>query len=101
MTLAAGTAGNSLIRQVQKALGEKSPAAQLAALLYGNGLDGLETLPPARLADYARTVLEFIAEKPPRAHKLRVRSTPARDGASEGCVVEILNDDMPFLVDSV
>ena len=100
MTLAVGTTGD-LIRQVQKALGEKSQAAQLAPLLYGNGLDGLDTAAPAWLADNVRAVLAFIAEKPKQNHKLRIRSTPASDGVAEGTVVEILNDDMPFLVDSV
>ncbi len=100
MTLAAATTGKGLIDQVQKALGERSPAAQLVPLLYGNGLDGLD-LPPARLAEDALAVLEFIAEKPQKAHKLRVRSVQGPDGSAEGSVVEILNDDMPFLVDSV
>ncbi len=100
MTLAAGTADSSLIRQVQKALGERSPAAQLVPLLYGS-LDGLAAAPPAQLAEKTRAVLDFIAEKPAGKHKLRVRSTQAPDGAGEGSVIEILNDDMPFLVDSV
>ncbi len=65
MTLAAGTAGNGLIRQVQKALGEKSQAAQFAPLLYGhNGFDGHDAPAPAWLAGNARTAFEFIAEKP-------------------------------------
>ena len=100
MTLAAGMTGKGLIEQAQKALGERSPAAQLVPLLCGNGFDGLD-LPPARLAEDALAVLEFIAEKPEKTHKLRVRSVQGPDGSAEGSVVEILNDDMPFLVDSV
>ena len=100
MTLAAGTTGKGLIEQVQKALGERSPAAQLVPLLYGNGFDGFD-LPPARLAEDALAVLAFIAEKPEKTHKLRVRGVQGPDGSAEGSVVEILNDDMPFLVDSV
>ena len=102
MTLAAGTTTNGLIRQVQKALGEKSQAAQFAPLLYDhNGLDGHDAPAPAWLAGNARAAFAFIAEKPRKKHKLRIRSAAAADGSPESTVVEILNDDMPFLVDSV
>ena len=98
----AGTANDSLVRQVQKALGEKSQAARFAPLLYGhNGFDGADAPPPAWLAGNARAALEFIAEKPKKKHKLRVRPVAAADGSAQSTVVEILNDDMPFLVDSV
>jgi hypothetical protein len=63
MTLAAGRAGNGLIRQVQKTLGERSQAAQFAALLYGaNGLGGDDVPTTAWLAGNVRSALEFIAE---------------------------------------
>jgi glutamate dehydrogenase len=102
MTLAAGAKDSDLIRRVQKALGERSQAAQLAPLLYGrNGLDGPHAPGPAWLTGHARAALEFIAEKPRKKHKLRVRSAVAPEGSAECTVVEILNDDMPFLVDSV
>ncbi len=47
--------------------------------------------------------MAFIADKPKGRHKIRVRRTPAsrKGGPPDGSVVEILNDDMPFLVDSV
>ena len=46
---------------------------------------------------------EFIADKPKGAHKIRIRqATLGRRGAAKAAtVVEILNDDMPFLVDSI
>jgi glutamate dehydrogenase len=101
MTLAERTRDDSLIRKVQKQLGETSPAAQLVQMLWGEGPEGPDAPPPARLADHARAVLDFIAEKPVRTHKLRVRVMQEPDGPAEGSVLEILNDDMPFLVDSV
>jgi glutamate dehydrogenase len=100
MTLAADS-NERLVRQVQRTLGERSQAGRLARLLYESGLGGLDDAAPAWLADNARAALAFIADKPARGHKLRIRSAPAADGASEGTVIEILNDDMPFLVDSV
>jgi glutamate dehydrogenase len=47
--------------------------------------------------------LEFIASKPKNAHKIRSRpATLGQRGATKAAtVIEILNDDMPFLVDSV
>jgi glutamate dehydrogenase len=101
MILAERTRDDSLIRKVQVELGEASPAAQLLPLLWGEGPEGPDAPPPARLADHARAVLDFIAEKPARAHKLRVRRSEEPDGPAQGSVLEILNDDMPFLVDSV
>ncbi|MBX9588246.1 MAG: NAD-glutamate dehydrogenase [Hyphomonadaceae bacterium] len=102
MTLTAETTHNSSIRQVQMALGEKSQAAQFVPLLYGrNGFDGPGGFATAWLADNARAAFEFIVEKPRDQHKLRVRSVPAAGATAESTVVEILNDDMPFLVDSV
>ncbi len=101
MTLAAGRVEDGLIRQVQKALGERSLAAQLAEALYAhNGLEGMPAT-PAWLASQARSALEFISEKPRKKHKLRIRPLEGEPGRPEGTAVEILNDDMPFLVDSI
>ncbi len=100
----AETDGDGLIRQVQQILGPTTAAAQFAALLYGrNGSHELEGLAPARLARDAREAVEFIAEKPKDRHKVgfrRMAASPA-DGLPATTVLEVLNDDMPFLVDSV
>jgi glutamate dehydrogenase len=101
MTVAAGRAGSGLIRQVQKTLGERSQAAQFADLLYGhNGFDAGDAPPAAWLAGNVRQILDFIAVKPVRKHKIQVRPSP-EGGAGSGVVIDILNDDMPFLVDSI
>ena len=104
MALEADRGADGLIRQVQKVLGKASQAAAFASLLYGRkGLDGLEQLPPDWLADNAREALAFIATKPKGRHKVRVRRMAAggNGGLPEGALIEIVNDDMPFLVDSV
>ena len=103
MTLAAGTTSNGLIRQVQKALGEKSQAAQFAPLLYGhNGLRRHRTRPPRPGSPAMRAP---HSSSSPRSRGRSTSCASARCGAAEGSpestVVEILNDDMPFLVDSV
>jgi glutamate dehydrogenase len=103
MSLDAETKVNGRVRDVQKILGKGSQAASLAALLYGhNGGDALERLTPQWLADNAREALQFIAKKPIGRHKIGVRHIAAQSGgATAMTLLEILNDDMPFLVDSV
>jgi glutamate dehydrogenase len=104
MALEAERGADALIRQVQKVLGKASQAAAFASLLYGRkGLDGLEQLPPDRVADTVREAMAFIAAKPKGRHKVRVRrlAAGANGGLADGALIEIVNDDMPFLVDSV
>jgi glutamate dehydrogenase len=102
MALRAQAAENGIIRQVTRALGKGSPAAALAELLYGRKLhDDLAAASADWLAGNVREALDFIAEKPKGRHKIRLRRVPAGRGSDEGSVIEILNNDMPFLVDSV
>ena len=105
MALDVETAPGGLIRKVQKALGKESQAAVLAPLLYArDGLTGSSAAAPTGSPATPRAAFEFIAEKPKRRHKIRRpphgRKRQAR-ALAESSVVEILNDDMPFLVDSV
>ena len=104
MALETARGTDGLIRQVQKALGKGSQAATFASLLYGRkGLDGLEHLPADWLAGVAREALGFLAAKPRGRHKIRFRrmAGSANGGLPDGSLIEIINDDMPFLVDSV
>jgi len=104
MALEADAAAGGLIRRVEKALGRGSPAAPLVALLYAHdGLALLEGVPAEWLAGNAREAMAFIADKPKARAKLGVRrlAPSGKGGPPHGSVVEILNDDMPFLVDSV
>ncbi|HXE86148.1 MAG TPA: NAD-glutamate dehydrogenase, partial [Hyphomicrobiaceae bacterium] len=102
MTLAASGEAGAAIRDALKALRKTPAAAQLAALLYGDSLpDGLGAVSPMWLAGNAEAAFAFVSEKPRAGHKVRVRGEPASAGRTGASVVEILNDDMPFLVDSV
>ena len=80
-----------------KLLGPDPLAAAFVPLLLGhNGGDGLE---PPRLAELARQALNFIASKPKAEPKVRLRSSSPGDANGAISVLEISNDDMPFLVD--
>ena len=85
MTLAAGTTTNGLIRQVQKALGEKSQVAQFAPLLYGhNGLDGARRSSPGWLAGNARDGIRVHRrEAEEEAQAALSGAEPAADGTPE------------------
>ncbi len=102
MTVAARPEAGQAIRDALEALRTSPATAQFAALLYGDSIpDGLGAVSPTWLAGNAVAAFAFIGEKPYAGHKVRVRSGPADAGADKPCAIEILNDDMPFLVDSV
>ena len=101
MTLAAGRVEDGLIRQVQKRWAKDRWRPQLAAaLLRPQRLGGHAC--DARSGSRAMRVPPSSSspEKPRKKHKLRMRPLARRAGPAEGTAVEILNDDMPFLVDS-
>jgi glutamate dehydrogenase len=72
----------SLLRRLHEGV----PTAELAAL------------PPEALAEAAASLFAFAADRPPGRAKLRV--LPPGPGRGTAPVVEIVTDDMPFLVDS-
>src|SRR5262245_52988990 len=102
MALEADGGASGLVRQVQSELGNVAAAASFVPLLYGRkGLPDLPGLPADWRAATARHALEFIASRPKGRHKVRIRSAAVNGSTSDGAMVEIVNDDMPFLVDSV
>ena len=73
--------------------------ADFFAALYGRAApEDLERYRPEELAAIAEQAWTFLSERSPAPPRSRVRAARrSRDVA----VLEILNDDMPFLVDSV
>lgn len=53
------------------------------------------------LAEFAASTWEFLAERKPRTPNVRIWSPSAGERLKDISVVEIVNDDMPFLLDSV
>ena len=104
MAVALASAADDRMQRLQQLLAPFPEAAAFAPLLFGSrGLSGLEELSPAWLAAATRAAREFIASKPAAGHKLLIRGAPAGGdpAARAAAIIEILNDDMPFLVDSV
>jgi glutamate dehydrogenase len=77
--------------------------AEFAALLRASAVE--EAAAPADLAildRLAAAARDFVGDKPPGAAMVRI--VPAEPGAitrTSGPILQILNDDMPFLVDTV
>ena len=73
-----------------------------ATLLFGHAApEDLVGYEPAQLAALAREAWTFLAVRKPGAAKVRIESPKAGESLKSISVIEIVNDDMPFLVDSV
>ena len=74
-----------------------------AALLLGRvALEDLTSYEPAELAVLVREAWAFLAARKPGAPKIRCYSPEVSAGELKAIsVIEIVNDDMPFLLDSV
>eukprot|EP01037_Dinobryon_pediforme_P044385 gene44385-56122_t len=75
-----------------------SDVAAFATELFRNGsAEDLAGYSEDMLADVARTAWDRLQARTPGTHRISVTAMPAADLT----VVEIANDDMPFLLDSV
>jgi glutamate dehydrogenase len=80
-----------------------SPLVQnLATQLFANaaGIDP-DVTPPELLAELAVSAFEFFAERNAGALKIRVYTAGEDSSQEPFTVIEIINDDMPFLLSSV
>ncbi len=99
--------GEALIRETAAMVGEGADGAprELAGQLFGDVIvEDLVPYSPAALSQLTRRAWEFLKSRTPGAPKLRledVAGARAHDGLAGVSVLEIINDDMPFLVDSV
>jgi len=74
------------------------PASFIAKLFAGATAEDLQDCGAAELASIAERSWSFLAERRPQGPKIRFDPLPERRGIS---MLEIVNDDMPFLVDSI
>jgi len=95
------------VHQALKSAGQDgSDLSLFANILYAHmNQEDLDLFGPDKLADMAVSAFAFLAEKPENSHKIRYRDislpNPQPDTIQDRTIVEILNNDMPFLVDSV
>jgi len=99
-------AARACLEQAGAALGRSRNdiPASFVAQLYARAVpEDVVRYGAADLADLAGRAYDFVAERPPGAPKIRCETvTLAASGERKAVsVIEIVNDDMPFLVDSV
>ena len=98
---AIGASGAEVAKRLASHLGDASLAGFAEVLFSNSDLQSMEHYSEAELTDFVKSVHEFVSSKPSDSHKIRIRSWPTEEKHSGGTVIEILNDDMPFLVDSI
>ncbi|GBD49220.1 NAD-glutamate dehydrogenase [Methylopila sp. Yamaguchi] len=76
------------------------PAAFVEALFSRTALDDLEALEPGAIATLAADAWRHLARRAPGKADIRL-TDPELGGRAETTVIEIVNDDMPFLLDSL
>lgn len=99
-------AARELLEQAQAQLSRLDPQlpGAFAAQLYGRTVpEDLLRYGPADLAMLAARAYALLAERAPGAAKIRCGKVSLSDSGDRKAVgiVEIVNDDMPFLLDSV
>lgn len=81
--------------------GGETKVARLARRLFERTAEeDLTALSAADLAGFATAAFDFLAAPRPSGHRIRIVERTLDDGETIS-VVEVLNDDMPFLFDSV
>jgi glutamate dehydrogenase len=88
----------AIVAKLGKDAGE---AAILAALMFEDAVtEDLRAYSDEELADLARSAMGFLKERTPGRAKVRVGEPEGHIGRGAITVIEMANDDMPFIVDS-
>ena len=92
-----------ILAAIRPLLGPPVDLLSFARLLFADGCEDLDRCPPRQLAELAESAFQFIGTKRRGEHKVRWQSRTLDRGLGPRPVtaIEIVNDDMPFLVDSV
>jgi glutamate dehydrogenase len=102
-----GVGERTALLQLERATGmlhEHAPDAPVdfvIRLFAGAAAEDLLRYQPQELAELAAASWHFLAERAPRTAKIRVSNPDGGPRLDNISVIELVNDDMPFLVDSV
>jgi glutamate dehydrogenase len=99
-------AAHQLLREAGAILRSRTsdvPADFVAQVFAGAAQEDLVHYQAAEIAEIAEETWGFLKERQPQTRKIRIGPPPSVTGErlNNISIVEILNDDMPFLVDSV
>jgi glutamate dehydrogenase len=82
--------------------GSKNRTAFAQGVLNGSQDSDFEGFSPGAVGELVRTAWAFAAKRKPGSHNLRIYNPENENGPlSDVTIIELLNEDMPFLVDSV
>ncbi len=103
MALEAALDEDTILQSIAPHLGASADLKTLSARLFAGAPDGIAQFSPAALAAIARDSLAFAQTKPHGHHNIRERklSLETVSGTRAFTLIDIVNDDMPFLVDSI
>ena len=100
------SAVRAVIEQAAAALAARRndiPASFVAQLYARAVAEDVLCYAAADLAELAERAFDFLKDRPPGAPKIRCETVALKESGERKSVsvIEIVNDDMPFLVDSV
>ncbi|MCL4767117.1 MAG: NAD-glutamate dehydrogenase [Hyphomicrobiaceae bacterium] len=103
MALDAPRTDGAILNSIEPHLDASADLRVYCSLLFGEEPDGLAQYEPEALAGIARSSFAFAETKPRGRHKIRRHAVTLEtaSGSQPFTLVEIVNDDMPFLVDSI
>lgn len=103
MAVEAPRTDGALLNSIEPHLGASADLRMYARLLYRDQPDGLEEFTPKSLAGIARSSFAFAGKKARGMHNIRWQAVnlETASGTQPFTLVEAVNDDMPFLVDSI
>ena len=104
ISIAEDNAAHRLLAAAEQLLAGRSGNAEAAfvgKLYSGAAPEDVTQYDAAELADLAAETWQWVVERAPHTPKIRLFSPSSGATAQTVSVVEIVNDDMPFLLDSV
>ncbi len=103
MALDTARTDDAILTSIEPHLDASADLRMYCSLLFGEEPDGLAQYEPESLAGIARSSFSFAETKPRGRHKIRWQTAALEtiSGAQPFTRIEIVNDDMPFLVDSI
>lgn len=103
MAVEAPRTNGVLLNSIEPHLDASADLRLYSSLLFGDQPDGLQEFAPKSLASIARSSFAFAKTKPRGKYCIRWQSIhlETASGSKPFTLVEVVNDDMPFLVDSI
>ncbi len=100
------SAARTVVQQAAAALAARRkdiPTAFVGQLYAGTVAEDVLCYAPADLADLAERAFDYLSERKPGVPKIRCENVALKELGERKSItlIEIVNDDMPFLVDSV